>query len=85
MVIEQRNLVLAEGEIDLIARDGAKRVAVEVRTITGPGDPIDAVDPGKRRRVATLAGRTGVARVDLIGIALRSWGIEIHWVPGGSW
>jgi hypothetical protein len=26
-----------------------------------------------------------VARVDLIGIALRSWGIEIHWVPGGSW
>jgi Holliday junction resolvase-like predicted endonuclease len=73
------------GEIDLLARDGRTRVAVEVRTITGPGDPIDAVDFSKRRHVAALARRVGAARVDLVGVGLRRWGVEIHWVPGGLW
>jgi len=85
LVIQRRNLILDDGEIDLVARDGKDRVAVEVRTITGPGDPIDAVDPTKRRHVASLARRLGASRLDLIGVGLRQWGIEVHWVPGGLW
>jgi Holliday junction resolvase-like predicted endonuclease len=85
LVIERTNVSVEEGEIDLIARDGHLRVAIEVRTITGPGDPIDAVDSSKRRHVAALARRIGVARVDLVGVGFRQWGIEVHWVPGGLW
>ncbi|HEX6221467.1 MAG TPA: YraN family protein [Acidimicrobiia bacterium] len=84
-VVERRNVTLGDGEIDLIVRDGDIRVAVEVRTITGPGDPIDAVDSAKRLHVAALARRIGATRVDLIGVGLRRWGIELHWVPGGTW
>ena len=78
-------MTLDGGEVDLVARDGDVRVAVEVRTTTGPGDPIDAVDQAKRVHVAALARRLGTSRVDLIGVGLRHWGIEIHWVPGGNW
>jgi hypothetical protein len=60
-------------------------VVVEVRTVTGPGDPIDAVDSSKRRHVSALALRLGATRADLVGVALRHWGIEVHWVPGGLW
>lgn len=85
LVIVRRNVTVDDGEIDLIARDGDTRVAIEVRTTTGPGDPIDAVDRAKRLHVATLGRKVGASRVDFIGVGLRSWGIEIHWVPGGTW
>ncbi|HXV72913.1 MAG TPA: YraN family protein [Acidimicrobiia bacterium] len=85
LIIERRNVILDDGEIDLIVRDEDIRVAIEVRTITGSGDPIDAVNRAKRRRVASLARKLGVARVDLVGVGLRDWGVEVHWVPGGTW
>jgi putative endonuclease len=80
--IETRNLAVDGGEIDLVARDGTTRVVVEVRTITGRGDPIDAVASSKRAHVSRLAGRVGAERVDFVGVAVRSDAIEIHWVPG---
>jgi Holliday junction resolvase-like predicted endonuclease len=55
---------------------------VEVRTISGPGDPIDAIDVGKRRRVGRLAANLHADRTDFLGIAIRDEAIEVHWVPG---
>jgi Holliday junction resolvase-like predicted endonuclease len=74
--------VTSDGEIDLIAFDGRARVVVEVRTITGPGDPIEAVDHTKRSRVGRLAARLGADRVDFLGVAVRPDAMEMHWVPG---
>lgn len=75
------DLELEGGEVDLVAWDGRTRVVVEVRTITGGGDPIDAVDPGKRRRVTALAARSGVGRVDFVGVGIQRDGVVVHWVP----
>ena len=45
------------GEIDIIARDGATLVFVEVRTrrSTNLGSPEESVTPAKQRRLAELA------------------------------
>ena len=77
-----RNVEAGGGEIDLLAVDHGRRVVVEVRTITGEGDPIDAVGPSKRRRVAQLAGAIGGARVDFVGVRLGADEVLVHWVPG---
>jgi Holliday junction resolvase-like predicted endonuclease len=66
----------------LVARDGTTTVVVEVRTITGDGDPLDAVDATKRRRVSSLARRVGARRVDFLGVALRPDAVVFHWLPG---
>jgi Holliday junction resolvase-like predicted endonuclease len=76
------NVEVDGGEIDLVMSDHARKVAVEVRAVTGAGDPIEAVDRGKRRHVGRLAGKVGAHRVDYLGIGFRPWGVEVHWVPG---
>ncbi|HEU4894832.1 MAG TPA: YraN family protein [Acidimicrobiia bacterium] len=78
----ERNVTVTGGEIDLIMSDRGRRVAVEVRSVTSEGDPIDAVDHRKRAHVARIAAAAGVSRVDLVGVGFRPWGVEIHWVPG---
>jgi putative endonuclease len=77
-----RNVDVGRGELDLLAIDRDTRVVVEVRTITGLGDPIDAVGPSKRRRVSALAGRIGAGRVDFIGVGIGPDEALVHWVPG---
>ena len=77
-----RNVEIDGGEIDLLMSDDSAQVVVEVRTITGEGDPIDAVDDSKRERVRRLAGQVRASRVDYVGVGFRSWGVEVHWVPG---
>ena len=77
-----RNLEIEGGELDILATDGPHEVALEVRTITGAGDPIDAVDWSKRAHVRRLAASFGLSRVDFIGIGFRPWGVEVHWLPG---
>jgi len=77
-----RNVEVDGGEVDLLMSDNGTKVAVEVRTVTGAGDPIDAVDRGKRSHVGRLAGKAGASRVDYLGIGFRPWGVEVHWVPG---
>jgi len=77
-----RNVPTGSGELDLLARDGGDLVAVEVRTITGIGDPIDAVSPAKRRRVRALAALVGARRVDFVGLGVDAEGVTFHWVPG---
>jgi putative endonuclease len=75
------NVELGRGELDLLAIDGEERVVVEVRTITGAGDPIEAVGHAKRRRVRSLAGQVGATRVDFLGVGMGPEGVVIHWVP----
>lgn len=57
MRIVARNVRSSRGEIDLVARDGATLVFVEVKTRRGtPGEPPQAaVGPAKRTRLARLA------------------------------
>src|SRR5262245_26610863 len=57
LVIIARNLRSRLGEVDLLARDGATLVFVEVKTRRGsPGDPPQAaVDARKRARLGRLA------------------------------
>jgi Holliday junction resolvase-like predicted endonuclease len=76
------NVEVDGGEIDVLMSDRSTRVAVEVRTVTRDGDPIDAVDRVKRDQVRRLAGRVGAGRVDYLGVGFRPWGVEVHWVPG---
>jgi len=82
MSIVARNVAVTGGEIDLLMSDHDRLVAVEVRTVGGGGDPIDAVDWEKRRHVRRLAGEAGVSRVDFIGVGFHSWGVVVHWLPG---
>lgn len=77
-----RNVKVDGGEVDLVARDGTMKVVVEVRTRTGAGDPIDAVDSAKRDHVLHLASKLRASRVDFVGVGLRPWGVEVHWLPG---
>ena len=76
------NVELGRGELDLLAVDGEARVVVEVRAVTGDGDPIDAVDPAKRRRVRGLAREVGATRVDFVGVRFSPEDVMVHWVPG---
>jgi len=82
MSLVARNVEVTGGELDLLMSDNGRLVAVEVRTVGGGGDPIDAVDHGKRRHVRRLAGGAGVSRVDFIGVGFHSWGVVVHWLPG---
>jgi Holliday junction resolvase-like predicted endonuclease len=66
-----------------VAEDRGQKVAIEVRTIRGGSEPIDAIDPAKRRKVRRLAHQTGASRVDFVGIRLESDAVVVHWVPGG--
>ena len=76
------NVAVDGGEIDLCALDGAARVVVEVRAITGDGDPIDAIGSEKRKHVESLAIRFGAERVDFVGVRLGASTVDVHWLPG---
>ncbi|ETK33968.1 YraN family protein [Microbispora corallina] len=54
-----RNWRCAEGEIDIVARDGNALVVVEVKTRSGRshGTAFEAVTQGKLLRLRSLAGR----------------------------
>lgn len=83
-----RNYRNRTGEIDIIARDGAAYVFVEVkgRKDTRMGDPAEAVTPRKqaviRRTAAWYRMKEGLAedtpcRFDVVAIL----GEEIRWIP----
>ena len=80
--VVRRNFEVGCGELDLLALDRGQRVVVEVRAITSDRDPIDAIGPGKRRRVSRLAGAVGASRVDFLGIRIGPDDVVVHWVPG---
>ncbi len=79
-----RNWRCREGELDIVARDGAAIVFCEVKTrrATGFGHPLEAVPPAKQRRLRTLAQRWLAAhdehapdlRFDVVGVLVRPAG-----------
>ncbi|MGH3992389.1 MAG: YraN family protein, partial [Pseudonocardiaceae bacterium] len=59
--ILERNFRCRAGELDLVAASERALVFCEVKTRvaggrSGPAGPLDAIGPGKRRRVRLLAG-----------------------------
>ena len=89
MVVLDRNWRCREGELDVVAADGARLVVAEVKTRsgTGFGVPAEAVTPSKAARIRRLAqrwlaerhadGATGFAEVrfDVVAVLLTSDGI----------
>lgn len=79
--IIDRNWRCADGEIDLVTRDGAEVVFVEVKTrrSTRAGHPLEAITPAKLARLRRLAGawiathpnRASRIRLDAVGIVHR--------------
>jgi putative endonuclease len=59
LTIVERNWRCADGEIDIVALDGAVLVIVEVKTRSSVayGDPAEAVSPAKAARLRRLALR----------------------------
>lgn len=84
MRLVARNVAVAGGELDILALDQGRRLVVEVRTITGPGDPIEAYGPDKAAQVGRLARLIGAERVDLMAIRLGAEAAEIRWVKGAA-
>lgn len=78
MTVLARNWRCAEGEIDIVARDGDTLVVCEVKTrrSSGFGSPLEAVTPSKARRLRRLAAlwirAHGVhppeVRIDVVGV-----------------
>jgi putative endonuclease len=81
LLVLDRNWRCREGELDVVARDGAALVFCEVKTRrgTGYGHPVEAVTRAKQRRLRTLAQRWLAAhdehapelRFDVVGILVR--------------
>jgi putative endonuclease len=89
-IVEARVRVGAD-EIDLVARDGAIWVFVEVKARTGVryGHPLEAVDRGKRRRLLRAARAylrercpgTPAVRFDVVAIVADGRGrLRLSWV-----
>jgi putative endonuclease len=76
--ILDRNWRCTEGELDIVARDGAELVVCEVKTRSSVdyGTPVEAVTPAKAERLRRLAVRWLVAhavggvavRIDVVGL-----------------
>ncbi len=84
-----RNWRCGDGEIDIVARDGASLVICEVKTRSSEafGTPLEAVTPVKARRLALLAARWIAAhpevrsvssvRVDIVTVVRRRKGSTV--------
>jgi putative endonuclease len=78
------NVFVDRDEIDIVYRADGGLVAVEVKTVQGSGDPIDALTEPKmlriRRAVSRYAGQ--IVAIDAIGVAIREDGAEVRWLRG---
>ncbi|MGY1785853.1 YraN family protein [Geodermatophilus sp. SYSU D00698] len=81
LAVLDRNWRCRDGELDIVAREGAAIVFCEVKTrrATGFGHPVEAVTAAKQRRLRTLAQRWLAAhdehapdlRFDVVGVLVR--------------
>lgn len=88
--ILERNFRCPAGELDIVAADARSLVFCEVKTRVcgsraGPPGPLDAIGPGKRRRLRRLASEwlhargedrpfRGALRFDAIGVTVNRAG-----------
>lgn len=79
--IVARNVVVPNGELDLVVLDGRQRVAVEVRSRWGE-DPLVAFDDSKLERVrrSAHATRPRCTRIDLVTVTFGPEGVDIRWL-----
>ncbi|MBU6333949.1 MAG: YraN family protein [Chloroflexi bacterium] len=86
-VIVARNWRCAAGELDLVARDGAALVFIEVRASRqNLGRALESIGPVKQRRLATLAYAYLAAhppapsdwRIDVVALAWCDDGWRVH-------
>ena len=79
--VDHRNVTTASGEVDLVARVGGERVAVEVRSArTGETAP-HLMSWKKERQVRRVAAslRPPILRVDLVTVLFDPVGIRVRW------
>ncbi len=82
MTIAHRNHRVGRGEIDIIATDGKRRVAVEVKTRrAGSVDPVESFTPAKSQQVRQLASQLGIGRIDLVAVTVGSQFVDVRWLP----
>lgn len=83
MRIITRNYSCAQGEIDLVGRDGSCLVFVEVRSTEGEDveRPALSVDLVKQRRLTKLA-LSFLQRYRLLGCSARFDVVAVSWPPG---
>lgn len=79
-----RNVEIGGGELDLLAIDDGEKVVVEVRSVTGASDPLQAFDPSKAWKVGRLARLAGADRTDLVAVRLSPEAAEFRWVKGAA-
>ncbi|GAA1335094.1 YraN family protein [Saccharothrix algeriensis] len=93
LALLHRNWRCPDGELDVVATDGARLVVCEVkcRSGTGRGSPLDTVSPAKLERVRALARRWRdlhglhrlAIRCDLVGVLWpRSGPVRLHHLRG---
>lgn len=89
LLIVERNVRFRDGEIDLVALDGATLVFVEVkrRRNDARGAPAEAITPKKRERVIRAARRwlaenRGWAAVRFDVVAIRDEPPQVDWIRG---
>ncbi len=94
LVVLDRNWRCSEGELDIIATDGASVVVVEVkaRSGIGYGRPEEAVTPRKLARMRRAAQRWLSAnrvgwvqvRFDVVAVLIdpRTGGVQLEHLPG---
>ncbi|MCA1943082.1 MAG: YraN family protein [Yonghaparkia sp.] len=89
--IIDRNWRCRQGELDIVARDGATTVVVEVKTRSSVdfGHPLDAITPRKLARLRRLAGEWSAAhpesrrlRLDVIGVVAGREGTSLDHLRG---
>jgi putative endonuclease len=78
----RRNVVVAVGELDLIALDAGVRVAVEVRS-RWLEDPLISFDDTKLDRVWRSARtiQPPCGRLDLVTVRFHPAGADLRWLP----
>lgn len=84
MEVLERNWRCAEGELDLVLRDGRDLVLCEVKTrrALAFGDPLEAITPDKARRLRRLAGAY-LAQSEESFERVRIDAVGILWPDGG--
>jgi putative endonuclease len=95
LAVLERNWRCREGELDIIARDGAELVFAEVKTRSSLafGTPAEAIDPVKAARIRRLAlrwidehrsdGFWQSVRFDVISVLRhRAGGVEVQHLRG---